>query len=181
MVTFMWLLSVAAMSIGASPVRADSSPPLMVLGHDHGAVPAETVIGELLARFRPDLEDTVHLRDRKPVDLSRAIRQSGLPVVTNLVPDAGRAGVKELDVPLTHPVCVIGPDPVSLRWLSRNRKSLAQMGARCILVSARDPGQVGQVRKAARPIMVQVAPFDGLAAMYGIRTIPMLLVGKGIQ
>lgn len=172
---------VVAMSLFLSAIQsAHSDGGLAVLGHDRGAVPARSVIGELLDRFEPDPEEVFpDPPSGQPIDPARAVPQSGYPVFSSLGSSIGSAGVKEIDVPLASPVCVIGPDAISLRWLSRNRIRLAEMSASCILVRARDALEAERVRAAARPIPVRAVPFDELARIHGIRTVPVLLVGKG--
>ena len=173
--------SVVAMSLFLSAIQsAHADGGLAVLGHDRGAVPARSVIGELLERFGPDPEEVLpDPPSRQTIDPARAVPQSGYPVVSSLSSSVGLVGVKEIDLPLSSPVCVIGPDAASLRWLSRNRSKLIKVGASCILVRARDAREAERVRAAARPIPVRAVPFDELARIHGIRTVPVLLVGKG--
>lgn len=162
------------------PVAHADGEGLAVLGHGRGAVPAQAVIGELLDRFGPDPEEGFPDRpSRQPIDPATAVHQSGYPVFSSLSSSAGSAGVKEIDLPVSSPVCVIGPDAVSLRWLASNRYRLKQMGASCILVQARDAREVERVRGAAGPLPVRAVPFDELAWIHGIRTVPVLLVRKG--
>lgn len=172
-------VSIAVLVSFALPSHADGSAPLAVLGQDRGAVPAEAVIGELLARFLPDPEDDIRIPDPRPVDSVRVLRQTGYPFFSSLIPDAAKSGLKEIDMPLANPVCVVGPDAISQRWLAANRIRLMEMGAGCVLVAARGPVDLERVRRAARPLMVQAVPFDDLAARHGIRTVPVLLVGRG--
>ncbi len=162
------------------PVAHAGGDGLTVLGHDRGAVPTRAVIGELLDRFEPDPEEVSSAApSRQGIDPAAAVRQSGYPVVSDLGSSGGSARVKMVDVPLPAPVCVVGPDAASLRWLSRNRSRLTEMGASCILVQARDAREVERVRGAAGPLPVRAVPFDDLARIHGIRTVPVLLVGKG--
>lgn len=173
--------TVVAMSLLLSAIQsAHADGGLAVLGHDRAAVPAQAVIGELLDRLRPDPEEVFpDPPSGLPTDPATAVPQSGYPVVSGLSSGGGQGGVKEIDLPLPSPVCVIGPDAASLRWLSRNRSQLKKMGASCILVRARDAREAERVRAAARPLPVRAVPFDELARLHGIRTVPVLLVGKG--
>ena len=172
--------AIAILACCTLQTHADRSVPLAVLGHDRGAVPAEAAIGELLARFLPDPEFS-SVPDRRAVDPVRVLRRTGYPVVSGLIPDAGKSGLKEIDVPLQGPVCVVGPDAISQRWLAANRIRLMEMGAGCVLVAARGPADLERVRRTARPLLVQLASFDDLAARHGIRTVPVLLVGRAAE
>lgn len=158
---------------------ASESVNLVELGREPGAVPAESLIGELIGRFS-EPEDEVEFRGGTPgLDDATIMNSVDLPLSSNLTPSAADAGIRFIDIPLTTPLCVIGPDPVSRRWLSRNRRHLYGMGATCILVEASSREQLDTVRKTAHPVPVQPLPFDRLAQAHGIRTVPVLLLGKG--
>ena len=158
--------------------QAEGTDELVVLGHDPGARPAAPLIGEFLGRLSEPEDETVPPPGEAEDNLAAG---GGLPRTSSLVPSAGSASVVYLDVPLTSPLCVIGPDPVSQRWLVRNRDRLVRMGAFCVLVKTTGHSQVEKLRKLARPVPVYPLPFDRLAAIHKIRTVPVLLAGKGAR
>lgn len=171
------VLSLVFLPFPALQTHGDSSG-LTVLGHDRGAVPAESIIGDLLGRFRLDPDSPLPSPIREEPDPVRELRHVGYPVVSDLRPSVASAGVKRIPVPLPLPVCLIGPDAASLRWIAAHRSRLVEMRAQCILVAARDAEEVERVRKAAHPLMVQSVPAGAIARMHGIRTVPALLVGS---
>ena len=73
---------------------------------------------------------------------------------------------------------MIGNDPVSREWLGRNRTQLEKLGASCVLVRAHSADEADALRRLARPVPVHPLPFDELARRYGIRTVPVLLLGR---
>lgn len=158
--------------------QADGTDELVVLGHDPGARPAAPLIGDLLGRLSEPEDETASPPGVAENNLAAG---GGLPRTSSLVPSPRSAGVVYLDVPLTSPLCVVGPDPVSQRWLVRHRDRLVRMGAFCVLVKTTGRRQVEMLRKLARPVPVYPLPFDRLAAVHGIRTVPVLLAGKGAR
>ena len=172
-------MCIAFMGFCAHPAHAEGSAGLVVLGQDSGAIPAESLISELLGRFSEADEEeltggiTPDETDRSLID------GAGLPLSSSLTPSASTAGILRINMPLTSPLCVIGPDPISRRWLVANRDQLHRLGATCVLVKASGTAEVDAIRGLARPIPVHPLQFDQLAAQHGIRTVPVLLIGKG--
>lgn len=174
---FLFVLVVvsAALAFGAVPVSVGDPGDLVVLGHDRGARPASSLIGELFGRFE-DEQDPVPVRSTSQ---SRGLLEgAGLPSASRLVPSSASAGIRRIEIPLTSPLCVIGPDSESRRWLFANRLQLARLGAGCVLVQASSEETVDSLRRLADPVPVFSVPFDDLASAYGIRTVPVLLIGK---
>ena len=165
----------AALALGAVPARSANPDKLVVLGHDRGARPAESFIGELLGRF----EDEQNPMLVRSTSQSRGLLEgAGLPSGSRLVPASASAGIRRIDIPLTSPLCVIGPDRGSRTWLIANRRQLARLGAGCVLVQSSGKVTVNSLRRLAKPVPVLPVPFDELADAYGIRTVPVLLIGK---
>ncbi len=166
----------AALALGAVPASAGGPDKLVVLGHDREAWPAESFIGELLGRF----EDEQNPAPGRSTSQGRGLLEgAGLPSSSRLVPSSATAGIHLIDIPLTSPLCVIGPDRESRTWLIANRRQLARLGAGCVLVQSSGKETVDSLRRLADPVSVLSVPFDGLARAYGIRTVPVLLIGKG--
>lgn len=152
---------------------SNATADLQVLGRDAGAVPAHVLVGELLERLASPPVVTPRQSGR-----SSGIREnSRLPLTTSLIPSSRDAGLHRVKVPLTRPVCVIGSDRLSRTWLQKNRGRLADMGAACVLVEARSPAELAEMRRIAHPLTVQPVQFDDLARRIGIRNTPVLLVG----
>lgn len=164
-----------ALAFGVVPASAGGPGEFVVLGHDRGARQAESLIGELLGRFENE-QDPVPVRSTsKSLGL---LEGAGLPSVSRLVPSSASAGIRRIDIPLTSPLCVIGPDSESRRWLIANHRQLARLGAGCVLVQTSGKETVDSLRRLADPVPVFSVPFDGLARAYAIRTVPVLLIGK---
>lgn len=174
-----WLLA-ASMAVCTPDAHADSG--LAVLGSDSAARPAESLIGNLLSRFTEPEDGSgsvSRLPGRDPGNLTAG---GGLPLTSGLVPSLGDGDViRRIGRPLAGPVCVVGTDPVSRSWLSRNRYLLHRLGASCVLVEARSRDDVDSIRQIASPVPVHPLPFDHVAAQLGIRTVPALLVGENLE
>ena len=167
----------AALAFGAVPACAGDSGEFVVLGHDQGARPAESLIGELLGRFENGQDPAPARSTGQGKGL---LEGAGLPAASRLMPSSASAGIRRIDIPLTSPLCVIGPDRESRRWLIANRRQLTRLGAGCVLVQASGKEAVDLLRQVAHPVPVLPVPFDDLARIYGIRTVPVLLVGRGV-
>ena len=165
----------AALAFGAVPASAGGPDKLVVLGQDRGARPAESLIDELLGRFE---NAQAPMTARSTNQGQELLEGAGLPSASQLVPSSASAGIRHIDIPLTSPVCVIGPDRESRSWLIANHRQLVRLGADCVLVQASGKGAVDSLRRLADPIHVLSVPFDDLARAYGIRTVPVLLIGK---
>ena len=164
-----------ALALGAVLASAGGPDKLVVLGHDRGARPAESFIGELLGRF----EDEQNPAPVSSTSQSRGLLEgAGLPSESRLVSSSTSADIRRIDIPLTSPLCVIGPDRESRRWLIANRRQLVRLGAGCVLVQASGKDTVDSLRRLADPVPVLSVPFDDLTRAYGIRTVPVLLFGK---
>lgn len=175
-----FLPSVLALALLAPyPSAAGPGGPdqLVVLGHGPQARPVESLVGELLGRFRPAPEN---LRPETPATgQGRGLLQgAGLPATSRLVPSPRDAGIRLVDMPLTNPLCLVGTDRASRSWIASNRRRLARLGASCVIVRATSNSEVEAIRRLAYPVPVQSVPIDGLAASLGIRTVPVLIVGR---
>lgn len=165
----------AALAFGTVPASAWDPGELVVLGHDRGARPAESLIGELLGRFENERGPAPVISTSQGRGL---LEGAGLPSDSRLVPSAASASIRHIDIPLTAPLCVISTDRVSRRWLIANRRQLARLGASCVLVKTSGQESVDSLRQLAGPVPVLPVPFDELARAYGIRTVPVLLIGQ---
>lgn len=175
------LAALLALGLAAAPAAgADGPGGLAVLGHGPGARPAGELVGELLWRFAGAAGGEVPpaVPGEDPPD-DGLLAGGALPRSSTLVPSTGPAGVRRIGLPLESPLCVIGPDPISRRWLARHRARLATLGARCVLVRTTGRAEVDALRRLAHPVPVHPLPFDRLAAVHGIATVPVLLVGTG--
>ncbi len=166
-----------ALAFGAVTATAGGLGEFVVLGHDRGARQAESIIGELLGRF----EDQQNPAAVRSTSQGRGLLQgAGLPSGSRLVPSSTSAGIRRIETPLTSPLCVIGPDRESRRWLIANHRQLVRIDACCVLVQASGKETVDSLRRLADPVPVFSVPFDDLARAYGIRTVPVLLLGKEV-
>nr|WP_242464618.1 integrating conjugative element protein [Halorhodospira abdelmalekii] len=89
------------------------------------------------------------------------------------------AKYRERMAELPRPLCLIGRDERSLRWLAQHRDALLEVGAVCLLVEAQERTDLERVRDLADGVWVQVGPGDGLAEHFGVRRYPVVLTPEG--
>ena len=77
---------------------------------------------------------------------------------------------------LDAPICIIGSDELSLRWIKLNLDTLARLKARCWLVQASSFSDFTAVSKLLRG-RVLMTPADGdmIADFFGIRHYPVFI------
>jgi len=168
----------SGLRIGLTAVWLAVSLPAMgeltVMGSDPGARPAPALLAGLLQRFSAAGEDA------PPAAGSAAPQDPGFAgIASKLAPSARHDGTFRINAMLPNPVCVIGSDPISQRWLQRNRERLVAMGARCVLVEVANQRELEKLQKRAQPVPIVAVPFDGVARAIGLQHIPALLTGAG--
>lgn len=173
------MLFALVLSITAPAAHSDGA--LTVLGRDSAARPVDSLVDDLLSRFSEPAGVAGSVPQHSGQGGGSLIDGGGLPVSSALVPAAGSDTIRRIDTPMAFPICVVGPDPVSRGWLTKNRDRLHQLGAVCVLVETRGQAELDSLRKIARPVPVHPLPFDDVAARYGIRTVPVLLVGRDLR
>ena len=83
---------------------------------------------------------------------------------------------QEVNFELDAPICVIGADPLSLRWIKANLDKLVQVKARCWLVQARNFQAFSAVSQALQGRVV-MTPADGdiVADYFGLSHYPVVI------
>lgn len=79
---------------------------------------------------------------------------------------------------MLFPVCVVGDDDLSLQWVKRNRRHLAESGAQCFLVSARSAESVAPLLRLLKGIVVYPANGDAIADYFKIEHYPLLITDR---
>lgn len=167
-----FLLVVATVAHGAQ-LPAEAARTLPVPIYDGGGVP----VGQYLKYIVPD-ERSNSLAGR-PVVQPPASRY---PVVT-LKAKPGLLGQpirSKLPGGPNVPICVVGDDQLSRHWLALNLATLEKMGARCLVVSARDESAYRRVRESAGNLLLTPGSFDALASATGIAVWPVLISPDGL-
>lgn len=77
---------------------------------------------------------------------------------------------------LDAPICVVGSDPLSLRWISKHLEGLTFIKARCWLVQAHDFGDFQRVAEALRgQVMLLPADGDAVADFFELDRYPVII------
>lgn len=92
----------------------------------------------------------------------------------------GRANPKQikLGVMLGRPLCVIGADNTSLRWLGVNAKAIQSVGALCYVVNITNEPDLARLRSVAKVHMV--ATSGQVFVQAGLRGYPALIMHNGL-
>jgi len=91
----------------------------------------------------------------------------------------GRANPKQIKVGviLGRPICVVGADNSSLRWLRVNAKTIQSIGALCYVVNIRQEADMAVLSGAAKVNMV--ATSGQVLVLAGLRGYPALILHTG--
>ncbi len=77
---------------------------------------------------------------------------------------------------LETPICIIGSDPLSLRWLKTNLQNLIDVKARCWLVQAKNFNDFSTVSKLLNGrVLMTPADGDAVADFFKIKHYPVII------
>ena len=76
------------------------------------------------------------------------------------------------------PVCIVGADDVSVRWLQINKPTLIDLNANCIVIQALNDHEVLSIRKKASPVAIAAVPLNGPLSELGVTKYPVLILSK---
>lgn len=76
------------------------------------------------------------------------------------------------------PVCIVGDDDLSIEWVERNRRYLAESGAQCFLVSAASAESAEPVLRLLDGIMVYPGNGDAIAQYFKVDHYPILITDR---
>lgn len=82
---------------------------------------------------------------------------------------------------LSRPLCLVGADPDSLRWLKAHRATLHAVGAICLAVEVPDQAAWAQLSAAAEDLPLVLASGADLAETFGLRVYPVLITRDGFE
>ncbi|WP_245754079.1 PFL_4695 family integrating conjugative element protein [Aquisalimonas asiatica] len=114
----------------------------------------------------------------EPADLLPVNTPEMEPGRLRATPSADAEGMLER---LPQPLCLVGADARSLRWLERHRSSLRSAGALCLLVQAERVTDLDRVLDAAGEVPVQVSPGGELARRFGLQRYPVVISAEGFE
>lgn len=100
-----------------------------------------------------------------------------LPLTTNrLSPKQFSEGMAVNFPELSAPICIIGSDSLSLRWIRKHLNDLVRTKARCWLVQANDFDDFTAVsREMQGRVMMTPADGDAIADFFGIHHYPIFV------
>jgi len=115
----------------------------------------------------------------EPDPAGRAVPMDIYPITTErLTPKRFEQPLEGYFPRMLFPVCVVGDDELSLQWVKRNRRYLAESGAQCFLVSAGSAESVAPVLRLLKGIVVYPANGDAIADYFKIKHYPVLITDR---
>ena len=94
----------------------------------------------------------------------------------------GRVRARRIDRPgLTHPVFIVGADPISLQWLHLHAAQLKKHHATGIAVNVENARQLQQLQKAAGGIAISPVPGQKIARQLSLSRYPVLVSKTRIE
>jgi integrating conjugative element protein (TIGR03765 family) len=85
-----------------------------------------------------------------------------------------------LKIRLTHPVFLVGVDPISVEWLTRNRGRLIDLGAAGTVVNAPTLEAFRSIQAVGRGLPIAFGSMDELATQWGLKVYPILIQADGV-
>ena len=143
--------------------------------HDSGHTRPLAPLLEVLAEREP-----IHPRAQSPrpdfgaaeVERLLPIRSPGLTV--------GKVVPRSTSQQFARPFFLVGADPLSRKWLSKNRAELMRIGAVGMLVQAETADDLRVVAELANGLPILPAPATDIAAALGLSHYPVLISGESI-
>jgi integrating conjugative element protein (TIGR03765 family) len=104
------------------------------------------------------------------------------PLVTKqLSPLYMSSGIDTYQASLPSPLCVIGSDDLSHRWLRKNANTLKKIKAHCLLVSAPDVDEARLVLNVLGSVPMSLARGDILKQYFKFNHYPVLITERVIS
>ncbi len=104
------------------------------------------------------------------------------PLVTGqLSPLYMSSGIDIYQAKLPSPLCVVGTDDLSLRWLRKNSNTLKEIEAHCLLVSAPNVDKARLVLNVLGSVPMSLARGDQLSDYFKFNHYPVLITERVIS
>jgi integrating conjugative element protein (TIGR03765 family) len=178
----LWLRLLAAHALCAGQCLAQATTPANpstpVVIFDSGRTVSVSQL------YAPLFSSNSNLREApRSANLARSLARNPLTNMFPLRTTAMTVGALPANSKVAHaptrPLCVIGDDPTSQRWLAARLKWLHKNAASCVVVSAASVASFVALRDAAQGLEMAPALADGVAKQTGLRTYPFVITVTG--
>lgn len=93
----------------------------------------------------------------------------------------GKISPTQVDFDLSRPICVLGSDETSLKWVAQHREALIRMNALCWLIEATDLNDLKEVNRVTQGLSVLPLKGDLLVKNFGLTHYPALITRDEIR
>lgn len=100
---------------------------------------------------------------------------------TKLTPARIESSKAQYIASLPGPMCIVGSDPLSKKWIRRNYKALRQSNAMCIIVQANSESDAHELAMMLSGLLVNLGDGDTLADYFKIEHYPVLITERSIS
>ena len=152
--------------------------------YDSGrTVPASKYTNFLFTDIKPDfIKSGWMFTDEADKEESQKKPNSQVfPLTTKLSPARISVNKEQYIASLPGPLGIVGSDPLSKQWITRNYKHLRDMGARCIIVQSENESQAQELAMMLNGLLVNLGDGDVLADYFKIEHYPVLITERSIS
>jgi len=82
---------------------------------------------------------------------------------------------------LPGPMCIVGSDPLSKQWITKNYKQLRAANVMCVIVQAENETQANELAMMLNGMLVNLGDGDVLADYFKIQHYPVLITERSIS
>lgn len=146
--------------------------PIPVWGVLGNTVPYQSPFPDEVKLWPDDIDPPTS--DIEPITYDEMVSQ-GLPIKLSL---ANRRFDRYQDQRANHfitPICIIGYDPLSRKWLAEHAQALKKHGAVCLLAQAQALSEVKQLQKIAPGVVIQPVSAQKIVEQVGVPAYPALI------
>ncbi|MCG9576642.1 integrating conjugative element protein [Vibrio tubiashii] len=113
--------------------------------------------------------------------VKQRVFDSMFPIETySLAPMTLQVDIERHNPNVIEPMAIIGDDKGSKRWVAENKKVLRDLGARLVIVEAKNAAGVQYYKNLYKDMKVSIRVGDKLKEQFGIPGYPVLLTNQGI-
>ncbi|HEY9017604.1 PFL_4695 family integrating conjugative element protein [Thiomicrospira sp.] len=145
-------------------------------------VPVWEVLGQTVP-YQSDLPDEVRLwpedvdppkQSIKPITFDEMVSQN-LPIDIGIKNQRFERYQDQRADRFVTPICIVGYDRLSLKWLAEHATALSQHGAVCLIAKANSMQEVKAIQRSAPGVIIQPVSAQQIASQLNIQSFPALI------
>ncbi len=113
------------------------------------------------------------------MDLATTLFSALFPIITpSLSP--GDVALSRMPLAITSPICIVGDDARSMRWLRARSTRLLKVDAVCFAVNVKNERRWRVLLEAAAGVPLSPVPGDTFATQFGLTHYPVVITTQGM-